>query len=122
MTFALLLAGSVAAIAVSLVILVQALLARADERAFARKRAIVDLARTLGGVVTPRAIAAKLGTTPLEADRLLRSMVDDVHLTMEIDDQEGELRFTFTGISGRGPSTPGSKPPTRAHSIAPKTT
>jgi hypothetical protein len=118
MKFALLLAGAVAAIAVSLVILAQALLARFEERAYARKRAIVDLARTSGGVVTPRAIAAKLGTTPLEADRLLRSMVDDVHLTMAIDEQEGELRFTFIGITGRDPT----KPPTRAHSIAPRTT
>jgi hypothetical protein len=45
-------------------------------------------------------------------------MVDDVHLTMAIDETEGELRFTFIGITGRDPS----KPPTRAHSIAPKTT
>jgi hypothetical protein len=54
MKFALLLAASVAAIAVSLVILVQALLARIEEKSYDRKRKIVELARALGGVVTPR--------------------------------------------------------------------
>lgn len=119
MKFALLLAAAVAAIAVSLVILVQALLARIEEKAYERKVKIVDIARALGGVVTPRAIAEKLGTSPLEADRLLRSMVDDVHLTMAIDEKEGELRYTFVGITGRREPT---IPPTRAHSIAPRTT
>lgn len=98
MLIPLLLAGTIAGIIISALIMIQAMLARADEQAYARKRKIVDLARSRGGVVTPRAIAAELGITPLEADRLLRSMLDDVHLTMQIDDQEGELRFTFTGL------------------------
>ncbi len=98
MLFPLLLAGTIAGILISIVIMIQAMLARAEERAYARKRRIVDLARERGGVVTPLLISRELSITALEADRLLRSMLDDVHLTMQIDDKEGELRFTFTGL------------------------
>jgi hypothetical protein len=49
-------------------------------------------------VVTPLSIAKELNLTPLDADRLLRGMVDDVHLSMEIDVHQGELRFLFTQL------------------------
>ena len=99
MLIALLTAGFVATFAVSTVLFVQAMLARAEVRTYERKRSIAELGRTRGGVVTPLLVARELHISPLEADRLLRSMVDDVYLIMEIDVQEGELRYVFPAIA-----------------------
>src|SRR5689334_12830141 len=92
---AVLTAAFVATFAVSAVLFAQAIMARAELRAYAQKRAITELARMRGGVVTPRLIATHLAVSVLDADRLLRSMVDDVYLVMDIDVDEGELRFIF---------------------------
>ena len=95
MLFTLVVAGLIAAIAVSIALLFEAFRARAQIRMLEQQRAIAEYAVKTGGVVTPRTIARALSITPLEADRLLRSMVDDVHLFMEIDVREGELRYVF---------------------------
>jgi hypothetical protein len=93
--FTLVVAGLVAAILVSVALLIEAFRARAQIRTLEQQRAIAEYAVKTGGVVTPRTIAKALKITPLEADRLLRGMVDDVHLFMEIDVREGELRYVF---------------------------
>lgn len=95
MLFPLLVAGLVAAIVVCGVVLVQALAANFEDNEALRMQAIADLARDRGGIVTPLVVAEHLGISPMEADRLLRAMVDDKDLIMGIDDQEGVLIFEF---------------------------
>lgn len=104
MTFALVVALLVAAIAVSGVVLVQAFLAHADHTRILQQRAVTELATEVGGVVTPRMVSERLGITPLAADRLLKGMVDEVHLTFAVDDRAGELRFEFPRLT-QDPST-----------------
>lgn len=99
MLFWLTIALLTAAIGASVGLLVKAALARARLTDLDRQRLITEHARTTGGVVTPRMIASVLGTTPLEADRLLRAMVDDVFLKMELDPRQGELRFVFSQLT-----------------------
>jgi hypothetical protein len=96
--FALVVAALIAALSGSLVLLVQGLLARRALKDDARRRQVTEFARKTGGVVTPLSVAKELNLSPLDADRLLRSMVDDVHLTMDIDLHQGELRFWFTQL------------------------
>lgn len=104
--FGILVAVLVVAIVVSGVVLVQALAANLSEHERVRMRAIAELAQDRGGRVTPWVVSEHLGITPLEADRLLRAMVDDEHLLMGIDDDEGVLVFEFPKLaSGRGQST-----------------
>ena len=99
MTFALVVALLVAAIAVSAVVVIQAFLANAEHSRVMQQRAVAELATEVGGVVTPRMVAEHLAITPLEADRLLKGMVDDVHLTYAVDDRAGELRFEFPRLT-----------------------
>src|SRR5262249_23027258 len=96
--FALVVAALVAALSGSIVLLAQGLLARKAIKDDARRRQATEFARKTGGVVTPLSVAKELNLSPLDADRLLRSMVDDVHLTMDIDVHQGELRFWFTQL------------------------
>lgn len=95
MLFALVVASLVSLLTASVVVLAQGLRVRAGERQLAKQRAVAELARE-GAVLTPRAVARALDMPVLDADRLLRSMVDDVHFTMAVDDKLGELRFWFT--------------------------
>ena len=83
MLFAFVVAVLVAAIAVCAVVMIQALIARSREVDLERKRLVTELARLKGGVVTPLAVAEHLQITALDADRLLRSMVDDIHITFD---------------------------------------
>jgi hypothetical protein len=96
--FALVVAALIAALSGSLVLLIQGLLARRELKDVQKRRQVAEFARKTGGVVTPLSVAKELNLTPLEADRLLRSMVDDVHLSMDIDVHQGELRFWFTQL------------------------
>lgn len=106
MLFGIIVAVLVVAIVVSGLVLVQALSANVAEHERLRMRAIAELAQSRGGRVTPLLVAEHLDVTPMEADRLLRAMVDDEHLLMGIDDQEGVLVFEFPKLSsGRGQST-----------------
>lgn len=99
MAFALVVAALVAAIAVSVVVVIQAAIARVALKDGSQKRRIAELARSAGGIVTPLSVAEALAITPLDADRLLRSMVDDVHLCMDFDVAEGQLRFWFPQLT-----------------------
>ncbi|MCA9549567.1 MAG: hypothetical protein KC933_05995 [Myxococcales bacterium] len=99
MTFALVVALLVAAMAVSAVVLVQAFWAHAENTRLEQQRAVTELATEVGGVVTPRMVAQHLGISPLQADRLLKGMVDEVHLTFSVDDRAGELRFEFPRLT-----------------------
>lgn len=99
MTFAIVVAVLAAALAVSLVILLQAFVANAEHTALMRQREVTELATEVGGIVTPRLVAERLDMSVVEADRLLRSMVDDVHLVMGVDAFAGELRFEFPRLT-----------------------
>jgi len=91
---ALLVATLVSLLTAAVVLVGQASVARAKERELARQRAVAEIARRNGGVTT-FGVAEAMGISVLEADRLLRGMVDDVHFTMGVDDERGVLRFWF---------------------------
>jgi hypothetical protein len=97
--FAIVVAALIAAIAGCGVVIVQSLIQRAVLKESMRMRQVTELARRAGGIVTPLGVAQELSITPLDADRLLRSMVDDEHLSMDIDVDKGELRFWFTHLA-----------------------
>ncbi|MCK6552679.1 hypothetical protein L6R52_43050, partial [Myxococcota bacterium] len=99
MLFALTIAALTAAIVASAVVVLNAARSRARLADLELQRRITEHARSTGGVVTPRSVARALGTTPLEAERLLRAMVDDVFLKMELDPRGGELRFVFSQLA-----------------------
>lgn len=115
MTFALVVALLAAVLAVSVVVLLQAFAANAENTRVLQQREVTQLATEVGGIVTPRQVAARLGVHPAQADRLLRSMVDDVHLTMSVDDFAGELRFEFSRLTlDRDLGSPGAYSRVRA--------
>lgn len=108
MLFALIVASLVAAIAVSIAYFLQGYVLKQRQEEVALQRRILELARRSGGVVTPQGVAEELGLVPLDADRLLRGMVDDVHFTMELDVQAAELRFSIIEASAP-PKTKGRR-------------
>lgn len=84
-----------ALLAASGVLLVQGLIARRAAAAARHLGAVQALAAQSGGVVTPLELAAALAITPREADRILRSLVDDTSFTMGIDERQGVLQFWY---------------------------
>jgi len=96
---ALVVAGLSVVLIVSAIVGVQAMLAVARNTERLNQRAVTQLATDNGGVVSPRFVAERLKMSPMDADRLLRDMVDDVHLTMAVDELSGELRFEFLRLT-----------------------
>lgn len=103
MLLSIVLAALIAVLASSLVLLAQGLAAKRLERDARRARAIWALAATRGGSVTPAEAAAHLGVPLYAASRLLRSMVDDTYVRMDIDDRAGVLRFTYSAVEVEAP-------------------
>lgn len=99
MTFALVVACLAVVLAVSAVVGVQAFLAVQQNTQQLHQRAVTELATDHRGVVTPSMVAEHLKMSPMDADRLLRGMVDEVHLTMQVDPLTGELRFEFLRLT-----------------------
>lgn len=99
MLYAVVVAALIAFSAALLVMIGETLLRHRNARRLDREKRILDLARRTGGVVSPSEVARHLHSSVLEANRLLRRMVDDVRVTVEIDAQRGELRFLFTDLA-----------------------
>ncbi len=87
-----------ALLAASAVLLVQGLIARRAANAARHLAAVQALAAQSGGVVTPLELGQALGITPREADRILRSLVDDVTFTMGIDERLGVLQYWYPDL------------------------
>ena len=98
MLFAVLISALAAITAASFVLLLQAVAENHKQAMLGQHRAVAELAKTTGGVLTPRAVAEHFTITYPEADRLLRSMVDDRYFKMKVDDREAELVFWFTEL------------------------
>ena len=94
MLVALLVATLCSLLTAVIVLMLQGVAARTKERMLADQRAIADFIRD-SGAVTPSTVAEEMGMPVKRADRLLRSMVDDVHFTMGINDEQGVLQFWF---------------------------
>lgn len=99
MAFAVILAALTAALAGTGVFLVQSLMAHRRRVEAVRQHAITELAQQRGGTLTPRIVAEHLQISVFEADRTLRSMVDDQFMRMAIDDHAAELVFWFTKLT-----------------------
>lgn len=95
MLLPLVIALATALLAASAVLLIQGLIARGAASAARHLEVVRALAAQSGGVVTPLELAAALGITAREADRILRSLVDDVTFTMGIDERQGVLQFWY---------------------------
>lgn len=106
---AILIAGLVSMMTASLVLVGQGIAAHLREREVKKQRLVAELTRT-HGEVTPLLVAEKLQISPHDADRILRSMVDDVHFTMGIDDVQGVLRYWFVAAPRRESARRGSAP------------
>lgn len=95
MLLPLVIALATALLAASVVLLVQGLIARRAALAERQVAAVQSLAAQAGGVVTPVELAQALGVSVHEADRVLRSLVDDVTFTMGIDERLGVLQYWY---------------------------
>ncbi len=95
MLFAFLVSALVAITAACFVLLVQAVAAQNQQALLGQHRAVAELAKATGGVLTPAEVAEHFSITYPEADRILRSMVDDRWFRMKVDDREAELVFWF---------------------------
>lgn len=95
MLIAVLIATLCSLLTASVVLLVQGFGARRQERLVARQRSVAELAQSRDDRLTPVSVAEALGMNVFEADKVLRSMVDDVHFTMGIDETAGQLEFWF---------------------------
>jgi len=92
---ALLVATLCSLLTASIVLMVQGFAARRQEQLVAQQRLVADLARRREAPVTAEEVAGALSLDVQLADRVLRSMVDDVHFTMGIDDDAGCVEFWF---------------------------
>ncbi|MBK8013294.1 MAG: hypothetical protein IPK13_18310 [Deltaproteobacteria bacterium] len=63
-----------------------------------KRQAIADLAMKTGAYLTPHSVADALRISRLEADKLLRGLVDEDHVRMAVDDREATLKFWFTNL------------------------
>ena len=82
------------------VVLVQAIIAQmADRRAFQLER-LTEVARTRDGHITPQAAAEALSVSVLEADALLRRLVNTSTMRMRVDERRGELDFWLPELRG----------------------
>lgn len=98
MLFAVVVSALVAVCAASGVLLVQAVAAQNRSALETHQRAVAELARSNGGILTPPQVAEHFSITYVEADRLLRSMVDDTYVGMKVDDRQAELVYWFTEL------------------------
>lgn len=98
MLFAVLISALAAITAASFVLLLQAVAENQRQSMLGQHRAVAELAKKTGGVLTPRAVAEHFAISYPQADRLLRSMVDDRYFKMKVDDREAELVFWFTEL------------------------
>jgi hypothetical protein len=96
--FAFVIAALAAITSASFVLLLQAMAANHKQAMLRQHRVVAELAHQTGGVLTPRTVAEHFAMTYAEADRLLRSMVDDRYFKMKVDDREAELVFWFTEL------------------------
>jgi len=85
----------VALAAAAIVVLVQGLGGRRTAAAARHAATVQALAADGGGIVTAPDLARSLGVSTREADRILRSLVDDVRFTMGIDERQGVLQFWY---------------------------
>lgn len=63
-----------------------------------KRQAVADLARATGAYLTPHSVAQALQITTIDADKLLRGLVDEEHVRMAVDDREGTIKFWFTNL------------------------
>jgi hypothetical protein len=96
--FSLVISALAAITAASFVLLVQAIAAQNKQAMLGQHRAIAELAKKTGGVLTPREVAEHFTLSYPQADHLLRTMVDDRWFKMKVDDREAELVFWFTEL------------------------
>jgi hypothetical protein len=106
--FAVIVSALVAVTAACGVLLVQALAAQSEQALKTHHRAVVELARSSGGLLTPSQVAAHFQIDAVDADRLLRSMVDDRYVRMKVCDRRAELLFWFTELTKEPEPTPRS--------------
>ncbi len=95
MAFAVIVAALAALSSACAVILFQAIAAQRHSNTSAKRQAIEQLAEQLSGVLTPGTVAEHLEISRLEADELLRGMVDDQRFTMAVDDRAGVIKFWY---------------------------
>lgn len=98
MLFSFLISLLVAVTAACFVLMVQAISQQNKQALLGQHRAVVELAKSTGGVLTPREVSLHFKMRYAEADQLLRSMVDDRYFKMKVDDREAELVFWFTEL------------------------
>ena len=98
MIFALVVSALVAITAACFVLLVLAGSAQYQQSLRGQHRAVAEFAKKTGGILTPRTVGQAFSLSDHEADRLLRSMVDDHYFKMKVDDRSAELVFWFTEL------------------------
>lgn len=119
MLFALVVSALVAVCAASGVLLIQAIAAQNRAALKSHHRTLAELARENGGLLTPPQVAEHFSITYVDADRLLRSMVDDDYVRMKVDDRRAELVFWFTELVEE-PNKAASRAASRKKSSVPR--
>lgn len=84
----------------SLGVLVRAAFLHDDNQQHAHKEAIAKLALEVGGSLTHDLVVQHLDISRTRADRILRSMVDDKHFKMAVDEEASCLVFWYPELTG----------------------